>query len=968
MVTGFERRDIIQVANKQPARSGLELSPVSGVRRPMGSDFSRVGENQRKLGESISGVAESIDSLLSVRNDAILKKNKEAAEKAEAEDLLVGEMNRVSGMTEEEMRSTGNIHTRRGWKAMQGKLAGDALFMDESAKIDSTYKEMDPVDYKEHLFSKFKELDTNSPDLDPDTRKLINAHVVGMYPKLVSAQMQKYNEFNKLQTIDSARKLIVSGSSIDGPEETAKLLDPKVFNLNTKDFGKVVSNALHDDYKLGRNNVERAILLRYGFTKSGGKEVDVARVQAILSMVGEAESNNNYNAVFGGEHKNLTKMTLNDVMSFQDTLVNTTGHSPVGRYQIKDSTLSEISKELGLTGDEIFDETLQDRLGTQLLRRRGLNDFMGGSLSIDKFQENLSQEWAALPRDGSGLSYYDGDGVNKATVEHSNLIEILSGSKQGSDLYSALSNAGVSADDIPTIIRARESYTQERSAKFNAERLIKEEYIIDNSINQTHESLIATISEAKEESNYSDAWGNSTYNKALSRQATFAKENKDTQRVNTLIKTGSVAMGTKAEQQKAIDLIQQSAVDGNPILGVPGSPEFKETTARVQDQVFTFMHRNGITDERLKNQLSVATRTVIEKDGTANPTALDAYSTYRNAVRSTKDPLFAKGLLDSDTFNLFSIADSYQSTMETDFGPSLVVAATYLEKQKAAKATDNLPWWGNIAKSLDVSDKIEDKILPGLLDGFYGISDTQGQMRWSLDKEVVQKAAKDPYIKQLIKQEAASNWKSTQHWEDQEIAVGLALEQATHKVVANSEFIAGSMVYSPDGQSVASKIGMAGINNAANMVTSRIMEELGPEIYEDFNKTDIFTMSQQWYASDSGIGKAYNWIKDGPLSNPGQLGTRGLDKIGEKIHGVPDFRIMLNTTGNALILEPYTNYDRTAVDKPFILPLSKVKEAADILKTGNETAFSDWITKLKSDLPKNRKVVRGPLDQVPFAD
>lgn len=517
------------------------------------------------------------------------------------------------------------------------------------------------------------------------------------------------------------------------------------------------------------------------------------------------------------------------------------------------------------------------------------------------------------------------------------------------------------------MIRARDAYTQERSAKFNAERLIKEEYIIDNSINQSNESLIASITEAKESGNYSDSWANSTYNKALSRKSAFEKENKDTQRIQTLINTGMLSSGSKADQQKGIDIVQQSAMSGNPVTGTPGSEEFKESIGRVQRQVFTFMHKNGITDDRLKNQLSASTRTIVDNEGNVTQSALDAYTTYRNAVDSTNDPLFARKLLDPDTFDLFSLTDSYYSTMNTDFGAALVVASTYLDKQRNAKSI-NLPWWGNVSKSLDVSDKITDKILPGLLDGFYGVSDTQGQMRWSLDKDSVQKAAKDPYVEQLIKQEAAANWKSTQHWSDQETAVGLALEKATHKVVSNLEFIAGSMVYSPDGRSVASKIGMSGINNAANMVTSRIMAELGPDIYEDFNKTDIFTMSQKWYASSPSISKAYNWVKDGPLSNPSQLVTRGLDKVGEKIHGVPDFRVMLNTTGNALILEPYTNYDRTAVDKPFILPLSTIKEAADILRTGDEKEFNSWITRIKSELPKNRKVIRDPSQQVLFAD
>ena len=57
---------------------------------------------------------------------------------------------------------------------------------------------------------------------------------------------------------------------------------------------------------------------------------------------------------------------------------------------------------------------MQDRLATALLERRGYSKFLNGAISEARFMRNLSQEWASLPKDMGGASYYAGDGLNRA--------------------------------------------------------------------------------------------------------------------------------------------------------------------------------------------------------------------------------------------------------------------------------------------------------------------------------------------------------------------------------------------------------------------------------------------------------------------------------------------------------------------------------------------------------------------------
>lgn len=118
----------------------------------------------------------------------------------------------------------------------------------------------------------------------------------------------------------------------------------------------------------------------------------------ILSLIGAVESGGNYNATLDngrwtGGAQNLTTMSLDQVRALQSRMRTPEnralygdgkGSSALGKYQIVGSTLESLIKELGLTGDRLFDETTQDEMARALLRRRGGN------------VEGLRNEWAGL--------------------------------------------------------------------------------------------------------------------------------------------------------------------------------------------------------------------------------------------------------------------------------------------------------------------------------------------------------------------------------------------------------------------------------------------------------------------------------------------------------------------------------------------------------------------------------------------
>jgi len=170
-------------------------------------------------------------------------------------------------------------------------------------------------------------------------------------------------------------------------------------------------------------------------------------IKQLLDFIAQPESGGDYNIVWGGikrKHrppKPLVKMTIGEVLDWQDSIDPLYMSEASGRYQIMEDTLRGLYRSAGLSRDDMFDRKNQDHLATQLLRRRGLTDYMMGNMSAEKFAQSLSKEWASLPciikdrkgRPARGQSYYAGDGLNKAHVTRAALMRAVRAVKESDE-------------------------------------------------------------------------------------------------------------------------------------------------------------------------------------------------------------------------------------------------------------------------------------------------------------------------------------------------------------------------------------------------------------------------------------------------------------------------------------------------------------------------------------------------------
>lgn len=167
----------------------------------------------------------------------------------------------------------------------------------------------------------------------------------------------------------------------------------------------------------------------------------------LLDFIGGIEAPKGYNTVYGNNQYKLkvpvTQMNLGDIVDAQKGWSKNFGSSATGRYQFMRATLIDLSKELHLSGSQVFNGDFQDRLGFHLLKRRGYEAYMSGKINRAEFAKRLAQEWASLPvlQDVQGAhrmlkrgqSYYAGDGLNKSLIAPEKVEQILMLVRQAPD-------------------------------------------------------------------------------------------------------------------------------------------------------------------------------------------------------------------------------------------------------------------------------------------------------------------------------------------------------------------------------------------------------------------------------------------------------------------------------------------------------------------------------------------------------
>ena len=149
--------------------------------------------------------------------------------------------------------------------------------------------------------------------------------------------------------------------------------------------------------------------------------------------------------------KPLTKMTIQEVLDWQESIDRTQLSEASGRYQIMEDTLrgynndttagpgNPLWKRAGLSAGDLFSPENQDKMAIVLLDQRGLSKYLDGNLSKEQFANNLAGEWASLPLvtgPNAGKSKYAGDSAgNRSLTSVQEFLNVIDKVKKESEQF-----------------------------------------------------------------------------------------------------------------------------------------------------------------------------------------------------------------------------------------------------------------------------------------------------------------------------------------------------------------------------------------------------------------------------------------------------------------------------------------------------------------------------------------------------
>lgn len=157
----------------------------------------------------------------------------------------------------------------------------------------------------------------------------------------------------------------------------------------------------------------------------------------ILDVIAKAESAGSYDVAnyrsgnkYKAKNAGLSSMTLSQVMDMQ----RAKSIFAAGRYQFIPETLRNAAKQMGLTGNERFDASLQDKLAMHIMPKDAKDYLSGKSADAQKALIAISKVWRGIADPRTGLTYGDkGSWANKASVMPTEALSALSASRSGSN-------------------------------------------------------------------------------------------------------------------------------------------------------------------------------------------------------------------------------------------------------------------------------------------------------------------------------------------------------------------------------------------------------------------------------------------------------------------------------------------------------------------------------------------------------
>jgi murein DD-endopeptidase MepM/ murein hydrolase activator NlpD len=189
-----------------------------------------------------------------------------------------------------------------------------------------------------------------------------------------------------------------------------------------------------------------------GGDDEGGGGLTSGKWGPLLDLISSVESaGGSYDSRYGGIYPGYSKLTIAQADAVQSANYKKWGSAASGKYQFMN--ISGQAAYAGLKPTDLFSPENQDKMAIALIeKKRYGKDWLSGKISDPEFAKYLSMEWAGLPRGNDNLSYYHGDGRNKAHTTFDKVLKSLNKVKKGGHTSSELSGNNL---NLPSTSQAK---------------------------------------------------------------------------------------------------------------------------------------------------------------------------------------------------------------------------------------------------------------------------------------------------------------------------------------------------------------------------------------------------------------------------------------------------------------------------------------------------------------------------------
>jgi len=919
MAYGLDRRDGPASQEVKPLeQASIPLAPVQS---PRFSSMSRVGENERLLGDALGKASAGISAYV---------------DKKRPEWELEGQMAYAEGKTEQEIVEQGNRYTTAGYMTMKARTAGNSWMENALQEIENSDKTLDSAAYQKKLKDNFKMLTEGVAGNDTFTRNLMGSMASDMFPKLVSQQIKSNNTWREGEQGRSYTDLLVSEGNKFDPEDPegkqqgehlTELLQEGVSGLPKVQHRKAVSDAI----KLGleNNNPRVAWALRGALGQPAtGDKAETVLNHIIQNFEGTTLVANDAGAgksIYGvNERANPDLFVNGKIPSFSEakSALKTRYYDAIGADSLPDSMkliATNHAINFGVDKAKTMIEQSKNNPATLVALGRSEHERLlkANPAKYGPYAEAWKNRDDALERSLNGLPAEAGQNPIDA---------------------STLLRSGFDAAETMSILKSYDSFMTRRSTEFDKERTITEHAIAVKA--EAEGNLPAALDEIQTQmkaKGYSPAWGESMADKAIAAVNKYETEKGKVAELTAAAATNTIGLLPSEKAQKAFDGEFQrvsNLVAADQTL----SPEQKEE--KIKEGMFDVLAANPTAVyKRIAGTIeSNLSGVILNKDGTVKPETLNAYNDYLDLSRRIS-PTYASKYL-GDAKDLVALARVYDAGGLTSQQALQTAESVLSRKQNNPNYVAPSPTSKDIQT---VSDKFIKDLDPDVFDSF---STLQASDFLDVRTSDIENYKSNPSLKAYVEYSYLNHKLAKPDLPD-EAVMNLIKDELPGKV----ELAVGNVLISGD-TPIKTAMNLDHINgkNIVDKAMLTFLKDRGSKMWpEHYNKF-------QFGANDPNIEGFFNRIGHWASGIPESVSA----SVDDKMRGVPAVHMTYDSDREGVIMDLYANKEKTVLlNAPIFVKLSDIGTRFNTKVTD---ALAAKQVKVKAGNAFQEKYMIGPMD------